>query len=77
MLYGLGVKKIIHIKKTESQNGLALTAWCGKEIGFLDKTYMTIDNALKAVNERVGSYPCKHCLSEVLSAIKAALPINA
>jgi len=60
----------MHIQKIDAGDGFYATAWCGEKIGMLDNAYMSVDNALKAMEKKEGSYPCQHCLSNILKVIQ-------
>lgn len=64
---------MMHIAKDVTESGH--TTWCGDgRIELLDWAYMSIDNALRAVREKVGQYPCHDCLRAISEAVNEALP---
>ena len=63
----------MHIKKKTS-SGFDFEAWCGVEVSGLKRAYLTIDNAFKAIEHKVGHYPCHDCLRAIQAFTEAALP---
>lgn len=64
----------MHIKKETVENSLGdFTAWCGERVSGFDRAYLSIDNALKAIQARVGSYPCQKCLREISDQLQTTL----
>jgi hypothetical protein len=60
----------MHIKKVDGGNKcIGFIAWCGEEVDGFTRSYLTIDNAMKAISERVGEYPCHKCLQEIGKAV--------
>jgi hypothetical protein len=57
----------MHITKISAGNEFYATAWCGEKLGMLDSCYLSVDNALKAIENKVG-FPCQQCLSAVIAA---------
>ena len=58
----------MHIQKVDADEGFYATAWCGEKLGMLDRYYLSVDNALKAIENKVGEFPCQQCLSNVITS---------
>jgi len=63
----------MHIKQKSIENDIAFTAWCGVKVGGMTRAYLTVDNALKAIQARVGSYPCQECLRAISDQLQDEL----
>jgi hypothetical protein len=66
----------MHIIKFDADNEFYATAWCGEKVSMLDRAYMSIDNALKAIEHNVGVI-CSECLSVVIEAAEQRLQSDA
>ena len=63
----------MHIKKDDTGQGLGeFVAWCGAKVDGFTRAYLTVDNALKAIEQRRGAFPCQKCLKEVERVISGA-----
>ncbi len=58
----------MHIIKIDADDGFYATSWCGEKVGMLDRVYPSIDNALKALEHKVGAFPCQQCLRVVIES---------
>lgn len=66
---------MMHIKRNDTDDPLGgFESWCGVQVGGFTRAYLSIDNALKAIEARRGIYPCHQCLAEIHRAISDALP---
>ena len=63
----------MHIKKDDTGQELGeFVAWCGAKVDGFTRAYLTVDNALKAIEQRRGVYPCQECIIEVMKALGGA-----
>ena len=65
----------MHIIKFDAGHEFYATAWCGEKVGMLDRAYMSIDNALKAIEHNVGVI-CPLCLSVVIETANNRSPAD-
>ena len=64
----------MHIKKNEAGDNFSFISWCGVKVGGLTRSYLSVDNALKAVERKMGVHPCHKCLQEIRVVVKSGLP---
>lgn len=64
---------MMHIKKSDTiPNSLGdFHAFCGVRVSGLTRSYLTVDDALKAIRAKVGAWPCQDCLRAVREEITA------
>ena len=64
----------MHIQKVSAGNEFYAKAWCGKKLGLLDRYYATVDNALNAIDNKKGEFPCPQCLEKITQIILTSTP---
>ena len=62
----------MHIKKDDAGDFGEFIAWCGAKVDGFTRAYLTVDNALNAIEQRRGAFPCQECLKEVERVISGA-----
>jgi hypothetical protein len=61
----------MHIRREDS-SGLGFVAWCGVEVDGFTRSYMTVDNALKALRAKRG-IPCQECSQRIIDALQQGI----
>jgi hypothetical protein len=64
----------MHIHRQDSP-GLGFVAWCGVEVDGFTRSYMTVDNALKALRAKRGT-PCQECLQRIIDVLQQGIEVN-